>query len=50
MSGFDESVHTNDVMVTTFVNSLLKESTKVFDADFVVNQCSRTLVPIFDLL
>lgn len=50
MSGFDESVHTNDVMVTTFVNSLLKESTQIFDVDYVVNQCSRTLVPLVDLL
>ena len=50
MSGFDESVHTNDFMVTTFVNSLLKESTKVFDVAYVINQCSRTLVPLVDLL
>lgn len=42
MSGFDSNQSTNDFLVTTFVNGLFDVNTKVYDVDYVVNQCCKT--------
>ena len=42
MSGFDKSQDTNDFLVTTFVNGLFDKKTKVYDVDYIVNQCCRS--------
>lgn len=41
MSAFDECKETNDFLVTTFVNGLFDKNTKVYDVDYVTNQCCR---------
>ena len=46
MSGFDENGSANDIMVTSFINSLVKQTTKVYDVDYVVNQCCKTFFPL----
>lgn len=46
LRSFDSSVDTNDVLVTTFVNSLSHTITKMYDIDYVVNQCCKSFVPL----
>lgn len=47
LSSFGNSLDANDILVTAFVNSLANRQTKVYDADFVINQCCKRYLASF---
>lgn len=49
MSSFAQSTDTNDIFVTSFVNTVTGENTNAYDVDYILSQCCRNFVPMADL-
>lgn len=49
MSSFGQSTDTNDIFVTSFVNSVTGASTNAYDVEYILNQCCRNFVPLINL-
>lgn len=45
MNSFSMRLDSNDILVTTFVNSISDLNTKLLDTDYVMNQCCNAYVP-----
>lgn len=49
LKSFATSVDTNDILVTSFVNMVSDDKTRIYDVDYVVNQYCKTFIPIGNL-
>lgn len=47
LRSFDHLQENNDLLVTTFINTVFDRNTTVYDVDFVINQCCKSLCSVY---